>query len=67
MLDAYERRLAGFPRRGTLLEEAIELLQFGSIGTWIPKPQRPPLPPRKFEFADGLKRPNWKHEKGSRS
>ncbi len=59
MLDAYERRLAGYPRHGTLLEEALELLQFGM--------PRFPLPPRKFTFAAGLKRPSWKHDKGSRS
>jgi len=27
----------------------------------------PPLPPRKFTFAASLKRPSWKHDKGSRS
>ncbi len=65
MLDAYDRRLAGFPRRGTLLEEAVELLQFGSIGTWKSRPAVAP-PIRKFEFA-GMKRPSWKHDKGFRS
>jgi len=37
MLDAQDRRWAGFPRRGTLLAEAIELLQFGDIGGWMPR------------------------------
>jgi hypothetical protein len=36
MLDAQDRRLAGYPKRGTLLQEAIELLQFGAIGNWKP-------------------------------
>ena len=36
MLDAQDRRWAGYPKRGTLLQEAIELLQFGMIGNWKP-------------------------------
>jgi len=37
MLDAQDRRWAGYRRVGTLLEEAIELLQFGDIHGWRPK------------------------------
>lgn len=37
MLDAYERRMAGYPVRGTLLEEALELLYWGDISGWRPK------------------------------
>lgn len=36
MLDAHHRRLAGYPRYGTLLEEALELIQFESIAGWTP-------------------------------
>jgi len=36
MLDAQDRRWAGYPKRGSLLQEAIELLQFGMIGNWKP-------------------------------
>lgn len=37
MLDAQDRRWAGYPKRGTLYTEAIELLWWGDIGGWIPK------------------------------
>ncbi len=40
MLDAHDRRLAGYPKRGTLLEEALELLQFGDIAGWTPRRSR---------------------------
>lgn len=37
MLDAQDRRWAGYPRRGSLYQEALELLWWGDIGGWIPK------------------------------
>lgn len=61
-LDVYERRLRFPPATVfgcTTLEEAL-LIQAGAM---------PPVyrdPPRRA-FTGTLKRPNWKHEKGSRS
>lgn len=56
MLSIYERRLLDDPGKvydKTLLEAALA-------------PEPPALPKRVFHFAGGLKRPNWKHDKGSR-
>lgn len=36
MLDAQDRRWAGYPRIGTLLEEGWELLMFGDLRGWKP-------------------------------
>lgn len=45
MLDAQARRWGGYPRRGTLLEEALELLTYGDIGGWVPKRDAKNRPP----------------------
>jgi len=41
LLDAHDRRLAGFPKRGVLLTEALELLWHGDIGGWRPRKRIP--------------------------
>lgn len=60
-LDVYERRLRFPPLTVfgcTLLEEAL-LIQAGAM---TPVYRDPP----RRAYAGGLKRPNWKHEKGDR-
>jgi len=37
MLDCYARRLSGYPKVGTLLEEALELIMFGDLRGWKPR------------------------------
>jgi ubiquitin-protein ligase len=58
MLDLWDRRRRdpqGTVYPTTLLEAALAM------------PEHPPQPPQTFRFAGHLKRPNWKHDKGSRS
>lgn len=45
LLDAQDRRWAHYPKLGTLLEEAIELLTFGDIRGWTPKRDAKNRPP----------------------
>lgn len=45
MLDAHDRRLAGYPRLGTLIEEALELLLWGNLRGWTPKRDKKNRPP----------------------
>jgi hypothetical protein len=40
MLDAWDRRRAGYRRTASLLKEAIELLTYGSIAGWRPWKRR---------------------------
>jgi ubiquitin-protein ligase len=58
MLTVWERRRLA--PRGTVYATTL-------LDAALAMPDHPPQPPRKFRFADGLKRPTWKHEKGSRS